>query len=387
MEQAEDADVCPPLQRLHIATHPTPTTPASMSSSKINNNYQCGSPSAYSDTSSQPSPELSSTSWVSHPSPARAQQQLQQKREEAQHHRRVVSLEIHKYLASLDAEAASTPCVEKLELGAVLGEGAQATVREAQYAGHTVAAKSPRSKMAIAALYREAGVLQHLHRHPLAQKYLTGFVALKEDDKAPLLLLERAQSDLWRLIEEARTEAARDAPVFGEVGWRALALSAASSVAYLHSIGFVHGDIKPENFLVFGSGDERTLKLTDFEAATSTDPTSPFAADKQTGGIAGTHYTTAPELLRMDAGGSTTASDCFALGVTLLCLATGEQPYAGARNGIESVMMAQSGNPVRYAQNQGRLVPRVLEIVQGLCCKKPEERWSAEECLRRLEAM
>ncbi|CDR45375.1 CYFA0S18e00430g1_1 [Cyberlindnera fabianii] len=95
-------------------------------------------------------------------------------------------------------------------------------------------------------------------------------------------------------------------------------VSVLEGVIYLHDQGVVHRDIKAANILLTSKGD---IKLTDF--GVSTKETSKTI---KTYSIAGTPNWMAPEIISMD--GTTTASDIWSLGATIVELIAGEPLYS-----------------------------------------------------------
>ena len=91
-------------------------------------------------------------------------------------------------------------------------------------------------------------------------------------------------------------------------------------VHYLHEQGWIHGDIKPENMVLFGT----ELKITDFGGLSHvTHPSRSLT----------TPYYQAPELLK--AVGSTQSGDLWSLGVTLFTLFTRQAvPWADTQLGV-----------------------------------------------------
>ncbi len=89
----------------------------------------------------------------------------------------------------------------------------------------------------------------------------------------------------------------------------------AHALAYVHSRGIVHGDVKPQNVRVLG---ERAV-LLDFGLA--------FARGEEVAGIRGTPAYLAPEILR--GGVPDRRADLYALGVTFYEALTGVLPTAG----------------------------------------------------------
>ena len=81
---------------------------------------------------------------------------------------------------------------------------------------------------------------------------------------------------------------------------------------HLHRLGFVHGDLKPENVLVTAEGE---VLLVDFGLARAVAAPAPGAGPAEGAAIGGSLFALAPELLLGNA--PTPRSDLFALGVLL----------------------------------------------------------------------
>jgi len=95
-----------------------------------------------------------------------------------------------------------------------------------------------------------------------------------------------------------------------------LIASITPALEHLHRSGFVHGDIKPENVLI-RENDEPVL--TDFGLSTT-------STQKQAPGVAGSHFSIAPEILLGQPAGP--HSDLFAVGVMLHQLLVGKRTTA-----------------------------------------------------------
>ncbi|CAG8492801.1 9717_t:CDS:2 [Paraglomus brasilianum] len=93
------------------------------------------------------------------------------------------------------------------------------------------------------------------------------------------------------------------------------------AVQYCHRKGIYHRDLKPENILVFDDG--RTVKLTDFGLAT----TEPWSRDF---GCGSTFYMSPGGLYRKVRSYSTAANDIWSLGVILINLTCGRNPWKQA---------------------------------------------------------
>ena len=99
-----------------------------------------------------------------------------------------------------------------------------------------------------------------------------------------------------------------------------------SGLAYLHEMGVVHHDIKPENILI---DDEGKFFITDFGISVKFRSTLRRNSTKKAeSGFRGTVPYMAPEMFDSRAE-SVNATDIWALGVTMYELMTGELPFFG----------------------------------------------------------
>ena len=111
-------------------------------------------------------------------------------------------------------------------------------------------------------------------------------------------------------------------PVLQTVSW---GRQLAEALGYLHRLGYVHGDVKPDNLLVT---DDLDVKLTDFGAATKMGR-FPLTPPRQVLEIAeGTPEYLSPEQIQGQELGA--RSDVYAWGIVMYELLTGECPFTGA---------------------------------------------------------
>ncbi|MFG2313871.1 bifunctional serine/threonine-protein kinase/glutamate ABC transporter substrate-binding protein [Streptomyces tendae] len=155
-----------------------------------------------------------------------------------------------------------------------------------------------------------------------------------------------------------------------------IGLQMAQGLRAVHEASVLHRDVKPGNVLVRDGGQ---VVLVDFGIATFE------GADRVTryGGVIGTPPYLAPELFVPTAHGPTSASDLWALGVTLYEMVEGRLPFAGNEVWEVQANIQESPDPVlRYA---GPLGP----VIQGLLATDPNGRLdaaAAEAMLREVLA-
>lgn len=98
---------------------------------------------------------------------------------------------------------------------------------------------------------------------------------------------------------------------------------AASALEHLHQKGWVHCDVKPDNFLLNAAGE---LKLIDFSIAQKMSK-GIGALFRKRGPVQGTRSYMAPEQIRNESLDA--RADVYSLGCVLYELLAGKQPYSG----------------------------------------------------------
>ena len=139
----------------------------------------------------------------------------------------------------------------------------------------------------------------------------------------------------WQCIPYLVFELLRGSPLNrlaakARLGPRAVASAlaeAAHGLAYVHSRGIVHGDVKPAN--LFWDPTAGVVKLFDFGLARREDHSDLGAGPPMGCFRAGTAEYMAPE--RWAGGVSTPQSDLFAMGVTLYEMLTGRRPFTATQ--------------------------------------------------------
>jgi tRNA A-37 threonylcarbamoyl transferase component Bud32 len=139
-------------------------------------------------------------------------------------------------------------------------------------------------------------------------------------------------------------------------------------LAFLHSQGILHRDIKPQNVLV---GLDGTCKLGDFGTAHS-----PADGEQESGVVRGSPLYMAPEQAR---GQAEMASDIWAAGLLAVTMLTGDLPYADIRNAEAHALVFQIGmGTIRPVVTGSDAMREVLTLCFGA---EPASRPTAEALL------
>ncbi|GMI81631.1 geminivirus rep interacting kinase 2 [Hibiscus trionum] len=138
-----------------------------------------------------------------------------------------------------------------------------------------------------------------------------------------------------------------------------------SGLMYLHAHNIVHGDIKPDNLLITGTG---TVKIGDFSVS------QVFEDDNdELRRSPGTPVFTAPECcLGLTYNGK--AADTWALGVTLYCMVLGRYPFLGET--LQDTYDKIVNNPLILPNDMN---PELRDLLEGLLCKDPKQRMTLND--------
>ncbi|MEV6305580.1 serine/threonine-protein kinase [Actinoplanes sp. NPDC051861] len=149
----------------------------------------------------------------------------------------------------------------------------------------------------------------------------------------------------------------------------------AAALTEAHALGVVHRDVKPDNILLSGPGEDAEVRLTDFGIARVLDAaglTTPHA-------IIGTPHYMAPETV--SGGEAAPSADVYALGITLYELVCGRTPFTGEPFAVLQGHL--NDPPARPAGMPGE----VWEVIEECLDKDPQRRPAAaelQETFRRL---
>ena len=149
---------------------------------------------------------------------------------------------------------------------------------------------------------------------------------------------------------------------------------------YLHSQGWVHCDVKPDNFLVSRSGE---VKLIDFTIAQKIKSGLARLFSGKTKNISGTRSYMSPEQIRGKALGP--RSDIYSFGCVLYELVTGKPPFTGSSPNelLNKHLTAQVPSPLVVNEN---VTQDFAAVIRNAMAKKPEDRpesmWDLLKILR-----
>jgi serine/threonine protein kinase len=153
----------------------------------------------------------------------------------------------------------------------------------------------------------------------------------------------------------------------------------AAALAAMHSAGFVHGDVKPDN--VHLSAD-RNATLLDLGFAHRPDKDGNLLGDDF---VLGTANYIAPELCHRPQYDTSTA-DVFSLGITLFELLTGKLPYPMG-DVDETMLRHRDGEPDSLWRWDGNWPIGLSALVDRMLDRDPARRPSAADVGRELTTL
>jgi serine/threonine-protein kinase len=162
-----------------------------------------------------------------------------------------------------------------------------------------------------------------------------------------------------RLLREPR-------PPFGDV--KRILRDVADALAYAHTRGIIHRDIKPDNILL----DRVTGRpiVTDFGIARAIEGDSRLTV---TGTAVGTPAYMSPEQA-MGEGEIDGRSDLYSLAVVGYQMLAGELPFKASNT--PAMLMKHLSDPLRPIASVRPDVPRALaQLIERTLAKKPHQRW------------
>ena len=219
------------------------------------------------------------------------------------------------------------------------------------------------SEEAIARLEREARTVARL-QHP---NIVTVHAVKRLRDGGLALVMQLVPG---RTLKQVVSE---DGPFAPEHAERVIR-DVAQALAFAHSKGVVHRDVKPEN--IFMEAETGRALLSDFGIAHSSEFDSRLT---MTGAAIGTPAYMAPE--QIDGAPANARSDIYSLGLVGWEMLTGARPWEG--EALYNVIFKQKTDqlPAIESIRPGEVPPRLQYIVERMLQKKPAARWAGADGL------
>jgi serine/threonine-protein kinase len=154
------------------------------------------------------------------------------------------------------------------------------------------------------------------------------------------------------------------------------------ALAYAHTQGYIHRDIKDQNILVSGGWPNYNAKLTDFGLAKSFKQ-SGMSGISMAGDVAGTIAYMPPEQLR-NFRDVRPSSDIYAMGMTAYSLISGQLALdISPRADVTETIKAIFDKPIIPLRHRSPDVPpRIAEVIERALMKDPAQRWATAADMR-----
>ncbi|XP_024652444.2 serine/threonine-protein kinase 17A isoform X2 [Macaca nemestrina] len=144
-------------------------------------------------------------------------------------------------------------------------------------------------------------------------------------------------------------------------------------VHFLHTHDVVHLDLKPQNILLTSESPLGDIKIVDFGLSRI------LKNSEELREIMGTPEYVAPEILSYDP--ISMATDMWSIGVLTYVMLTGISPFLG--NDKQETFLNISQMNLSYSEEEFDVLSEsALDFIRTLLVKKPEDRATAEECLK-----
>nr|KYP38357.1 Protein kinase PVPK-1 [Cajanus cajan] len=152
---------------------------------------------------------------------------------------------------------------------------------------------------------------------------------------------------------------------FPEIAARFYVAEVLLALEYLHMLGVIYRDLKPENVLVREDGH---IMLSDFDlslrCALIAEPTNARSMS-----FVGTHEYLAPEIIKGEGHGS--AVDWWTFGIFLYELLFGRTPFKGSAN--RATLFNVVGQPLKFPESP-TVSFAARDLIRGLLVKEPQNR-------------
>jgi len=161
-----------------------------------------------------------------------------------------------------------------------------------------------------------------------------------------------------------------------------------SALSFLHGIGVVHCDLKPENLMLSSANSsDAVVKLVDFGCAEIIDKNSPYYSPSEgTQKFSNTPGYSPPEMLLGRCGTHLDPSvDMFSIGVIIYIMLTGLHPFDISGEATDEEMNQRIARnimpPLRNSQFTEHLSESAIDLIERLLDSNPDTRMTALEML------
>lgn len=207
---------------------------------------------------------------------------------------------------------------------------------------------------------------------------------------APSVVLKRIEGESWTSLLEDEAAVRERHGAKDPLEWHlSVLVKVCNAVAFAHSRGLLHRDIKPDNVMVGRFGE---VYLVDWGVAVALtdDGSGRFPLVSEVQSFAGTPRYMAPEMLGGRAARLGVHTDVYLLGATLFHVLAGRAPHLG-----ENVMQIATRLAAEDPELPEGVPPRLAEIVRTAMARDPAQRYPSadafksalEDYLRRRDAM
>jgi serine/threonine-protein kinase len=248
---------------------------------------------------------------------------------------------------------------DRIALHQTIGEGGMGVVHLATQAtlGRHVAVKTLREgvgpEQATIRVLREAWVTGNLEHPNVVPVYDVGV----DGGGRPVIVMKRIEGKAWSDVMRAPPEGTPDA-----LEWNlGIFEQVCNAVAFAHSRGILHRDLKPDNVMIGAFGEVYVL---DWGIAVSLndDPTGRFPAAKDARELAGTLCYMAPEMLLGDPTLLSERTDVYLLGAVLFEIFAGRPPHEGndVRALMASALLSEPKFPAGFPHEARAICARAM---------------------------
>ena len=145
-----------------------------------------------------------------------------------------------------------------------------------------------------------------------------------------------------------------------------------SALAYIHSKGIIHGDLKPQNLVLDKESDDAIVKIIDFNTSIRINSAQPHLLDTSL-------MYTSPEILKNSKFDE--KSDMWSLGVILFIFLSGTEPFNGdSEEEIRDLIF--SGNYKFNGPHWDNISNECIKLIKDLMNPSPSKRISASKALK-----